>query len=485
MKRPPYPEAESVTNKTLRTSFWGAVEKISGMGIQFVISMLLARFLSPEDYGTIAMLMVFLAISNQFVTCGFGNALVRKLECKSIDFSTAFYFNIVAGLIAYALLYLAAPFVARFYEMDILCPVMRVCALTIPLGALNIVQDVILQRNLEAKKLAIMSTSTTLIAGLVAIYMAYKGLGVWALVAHQILGIVLRSAFLWVGCQWYPRWEYSVESMKYLWNFGSKMLLTGLISVTYANIYSILIGKYYDSKALGLFNRGQNIAILLPNFLEGIFVRNSLPIMSQLQQDKERMIHVYNEFVNLACFLTFPCVFLVTLLADPFVRFVLTEKWLGCVIYIQIFALTSLLSPANSVNLNLLQAFGRSDYTLKAEVIKKTIGFVVAFALLPLGPLYLAIGSSALGVLVYSVNLYYAKKLSGCPYSIQLSFMMPVLLCCAVMSVAVVAATFWIENSLIKLIVGGCVGVLSYAAVSLKVLHLPIAKKIITIRKHV
>ena len=474
---------ETVTSKTVRTSLWGTIEKISSMGIQFVISMVLARFLSPSDYGTIAMLMVFLAISSQFVTCGFGNALIRNNECKSIDFSTAFYFNIVVSIACYVLLFLAAPFVAKFYEMDILCPVMRVCSLTIPLGALTIVQDAILQRNLEAKKLAYITTATTLLAGVIAIVLAHRGWGVWALVAHQVMSSLLRVCFLWVRSAWYPKWEYSKKSMKYLWNFGSKMLLTGIISSTYANIYSILIGKYYDSKALGLFNRGQTTAILLPNVLEGVFVRNSLPIMAQLQNDRERMIHVYSEFVKLACYLNFPIVFLVSILAHPFVDFVLTAKWLGCVIYIQIFSINALLSPANSVNLNLLQALGRSDYTLKAEIIKKSLGFILAFLLLPLGPLYLAIGSSSFGIVAYSVNLYYAKKLSGLSYRSQLMPMLPILFSCIGMSVCVILSICFIESSLLKLIVGGIVGVGSYFVLTYYVFNLTTAKKIIKLKQ--
>ena len=476
-------ESESVSHKTLRTSLWGAVEKIFAMGIQFVVSLVLARFLSPSDYGIIAMLTVFISISGQLVTCGFGNALIRKIDCRSIDYSTAFFFNISVSLLCYAILFLAAPSVARFYNMEILCPVMRACSLCIPIGALSIVQDAILQKNLEAKKLAAISTSTATIAGLVAIYLAYVGFGVWALVVNQLLCGFLRVLFLWVKTIWYPKWEYSKESMNYLWNFGSKMLLTGLISSTYANIYSILIGKFYNSRSLGLFNRGQTTAILLPNILEGVFVRNSLPIMAQLQDDRDRMIHVYSEFIKLACFLNFPIVFLVAMLAEPFVDFVLTDKWLGCVVFIQIFSINALLSPANSVNLNLLQAFGRSDYTLKAEIIKKSMGFLLAFALLPLGPLYLAIGSSSFGIVAYTVNLYYAKKLSGLTYRSQLLPMLPILLSCAGMSACVFFSIYFLESSLLKLIVGGAVGVVAYFILTYYVFKLDMAKKVLKLRQ--
>jgi len=472
-------DTESITSKTVRTSIWGAVEKVFSLGIQFVVSLVLARFLSPSDYGIIAMLSIFIAISSQFVTCGFSNALIRKIDCKSIDYSTAFFFNVAVSLFCYAILYFVAPAVARFYGMDILCPVLRVCALSIPLGALTLVQDAILQRNLEAKKLAGISTAGAVVAGIVAVCLAYVGFGVWALVAHLLLCGLLKTVMLWWRSSWFPKWEYSRESMRYLWNFGSKMLLTGLISNTYSNIYSILIGKFYDSKALGLFNRGQSIAILLPNLLEGVFVKNSLPIMSQLQKDRDKMVHVYSEFVCLACFLNFPIVFLVAILAHPFVDFVLTPKWMGCVVYIQIFSLNSLLSPANSVNLNLLQAFGRSDYTLKAEVIKKSMGFALAFALLPFGPFCLAIGSSAFGIVAYAINLYFAKKLSGLTYGSQLRPMLPIIFSCFVMSACVCLSIWCVESSLLKLVIGGAVGIASYTVMTCCVLRLSIAKRIL------
>ena len=474
---------ETVTHKTARTSFWGGIEKVGSLGAQFVVSMLLARLLSPSDYGVVAMLMVFLAIANQIVSCGFVNALIRKTECKSVDYNTAFYFNVVVSLICYLCLYLIAPYVARFYKMELLCSVMRVTALSIPLGALTLVQDAILLRNLEAKKNAFITTSTAIIGGVIAVWLAYRGWGVWALVFHQLLGSILRVIFLWARTSWLPKLEYSIDSMRYLWRFGSKMLLTGLISVTYSNIYSILIGKFFNSNLLGLFNRGQNVAILLPNVIESVFVKNSLPIMSQLQLDKEKLPHVYNEFIKLTCFLTFPIVTLTIILAKPFVELVLTEKWLGCVIYIQLFSINAVFSPANSVNLNLLQALGRSDYTLKAEIIKKSLGFIMVFLLLPFGPLYLAIGYNIFGMFCVGVNCYYAKKLSGLSYWYQIKGVLPILISCVLMGIVVFFSIFLFDYSLFKLIVGILIAIISYYIITCNILKLEIAEKILSMIK--
>lgn len=474
---------ESVAHKTARTSVWGAIEKISTMGIQFVVSMVLARLLSPSDYGTIAMLTVFIAISDQFVTCGFANALIRKPDCQDVDYSTAFWFNIVAGVGFYGILFCIAPFVADFYGMDILCPILRVCGLALPIGALRLVQYAILVKHLKAEKTAIIHFVCSIVSGVIGIYMAYTGYGVWSLVAQQLTSGLLTALILWTTSDWYPRWEFSHESMKYLWGFGSKMLVTGIISSIYGNIYSILIGKFYDRAALGVFNRGQKLAKLFPDVAESVFVKNSLPILSQLQDDKERLTHVYRELVKVACFITIPAVCMISVLAEPFVRVVLTEKWMASVVYIQLFAATSFLSPANSINLNLLQTFGRSDYTLKAEILKKSICLIVVFTLLPFGPLTLALGSCCMDVLAFSINLYFAKKLSGLHYTMQIKDVLPILVSSILMSAIMLLTVTWIGSNLLKMIIGVIIGLSVYVALTKWVFRLNVYKQIDHFRK--
>ncbi len=455
-------DKESIAQKTARTSFWGGIEKVSTLGVQFLVSLILARLLSPSDYGIIAMLWVFITLSEQFISCGFSNALIRKEHCDSVDYSTAFYFNLAVSLLCYAALYLAAPLVARFYKMDILCRVLRIFGLSLPLSALRLVQTAILSRNLQARKSAVIQLACSIVSGGVGIWMAYKGFGVWSLVVQQLSNGLFMALLLWISASWYPRREFSRESMRYLWGFGSKMLLTGIISSLYSNIYSIVIGRRYDGASLGLFNRGQKIARLFPEVAESVLVKNSLPIMAQVQTERERMVHVYREFVKLACFITFPAVSLVCLMAEPFVQVVLTEKWIESVPYIQLFAVTALFLPANSVNLNLLQACGRSDYTLKAEIIKKSIGLVTVFILLPYGPWILAIGSCGIDILVLGVNLFFAKKLSKLPYSTQLKDMTPALISSLIMSGLVYLACLPVSNALLKLLLGGVLGLAVY-----------------------
>lgn len=453
---------ESVAHKTARTSFWAGIEKMLTMGVQFIVSIVLARLLSPSDYGIIAMLNVFVQIAGEFISCGFENALIRKQDCTSKDFNTAFIFNVIVGIVSYVILFISAPFISDFYNMEILCPVLRVCSVSLVLSAFTRVPYTILTKHLEARKQAVITTYASFISAIVGISAAYAGYGVWSLVYQQLVSSFIMLVMFYVNTKWFPSFEYSRESMKYLWNFGSKMLATGIISSIYRNIYSIVIGKNYSSASLGLFNRGQQTATLFPNIIESVLLKSSLPILSQLQGDNDKLIRVYREMIKLTCFITFPLVCLIGVLADPFVEFILTDKWSGCIIYIKIFAITSLLSPANSVNLNLLQVYGRSDYTLKAEIIKKMIGLVAVFLMLPFGVFWLSIVSSLMGVFAYVVNLYYAKKLSGLKYLEQIKDMLPFMISSIVMYIIVLLFKTLISNTVLQLFLGGIFGFVIY-----------------------
>lgn len=453
---------ESISYKTARSSIWTAVEKFSTLGIQFIVSLVLARLLLPSHYGMVAMLSVFIGISNEIVSCGVGNAIIRKEECKSIDYSTAFYFNISLGITMYLILYIVSPLVSSFYKMGILCPLLRLTGLTLIINSFSIVQNAIVSKQLQVEKRAVISLSAVLFSGTIGILMAYYGFGVWALAWQTIISSSLTCVLLWIFTGWKPKFEFSCSSFKYLWNFGSKMLLTGIVSSLYRNIYSIIIGKIYNPSSLGFFNRGQSLGSIFQGISEKIFMSNSLAIMSPLQKDNERLVHVYREYIKLACFITFPISFLVALLAKPFVLLILTDKWYDCILFIQIFSISSLFYAANSVNLNLLQVYGRSDYTLKSELIKKTIGLLSVFLMLHEGILALAVVGSIMNVLSYFINLYYAKKVSGLSYFSQMKDIIPLIFICLIMSIPVFFIVQIINNSLLVLILGSVTGLLIY-----------------------
>lgn len=452
----------SLAEKSFSTTLWALVEKVGTLGVSFCVSMLLARLLTPSDYGVVAMLTVFIAISNQFVECGFANALIRKKECTPIDLSTAFYFNVAVGVTVYLILFWVAPLVGDFYQIPFLVEVLRVNGLLLIVNSLLIVPTAMLTRTLAFKKMAKFNILAGLISGGIALILAYYDFGVWALVFQSLSSSILTVIFLYAVLRWKPVISFSISSLNYLWGFGSKMLLTGIIGSIYSNVYSLVIGKIYDSKMLGFFNRGQNIALLMPNIINSTFAKSTLPLLAQVQDDKDRLVGVYRKFAILVAFVSFPLIALIFILAKPFVLFLLTNKWAGAIIYIQIFAVSALTGPIGLVNLNLMQATGRSDLTLKAELIKKIVGFLLVGILCQFSPLILALGSMILNIFIYMVNLYYARKIIGISFFVQLRDILPYLFASVMM-----AGVVWIVVSLVnlylcQLIIGSFVGLFVY-----------------------
>ena len=462
-----------IASKTLSTSFWATIEKVGTMGIQFAISMLLARLLDPNAYGTVAMLSVFIALAGQIIECGFSNALIRKKDCTQADLSTAFFFNIIAGFAAYLLLFLTAPLVGKFYNMPALSPILRANGLIVLTNSCLIVPNAILTRQLAFRKMARYNILTSMLGGLRAVFLAFKGLGVWALVFQSLASSILVTIFLWGVTRWKPSFVFSMKSFKYLWGFGSRMLASGLISTLYGNIYSLVIGKFYTSADLGLFNRGQNIALMLPMILAGTFGKSTLPILSKIQDDKQRFTHVYRQYGILLSFISYPFVFMTLVLAKPFIILVLTAKWAGAVFYMQLFALTGLTIPMGAVSINLLQAAGRSDYTLKAEVIKKSVAFALVAMLCPISPVALAYGVLGIEVFIYSINLYYARKVLNLPFIIQLKDPLPFFFASGITGLCAWASIFFIGSYFLQIIVGSIVGILVYFLITKYVIKVP------------
>lgn len=476
--------SESIADKTARTAFWGVVERVLYSGSQFVVTIILARLLTPDDYGIIAILTVFLAISQRIVECGFSNALIRKEKCTQADYSTAFFFNIAIGFCVYFILFIISSYVADFYTVPILANILRVYGLIIIIDSLRIVQYSILNRELQFKKLATISTIAVVLSGILGIIAAYLGFGAWALVLQALSNALIYVIVLTYESSWLPLITFSKESLAYLWKFGSKMLLTGIISSLYSNIYSLVIGKIYDRRTLGFFNRGQQLALFYPNLVQSVFTKNSLPILSQVQ-DNNSFVNVYRNFIVLVSFVTFPIAFLFFVLAKPIVILLLTEKWMGAIIYIQIFAITSFLIPANFINLNVFQAKGRSDITLKAELIKKTMGFILVFLLLPFGPVVMAMGCCVMDLLSYMVNLYYAKKILKTSMLQQLMDILPCFLSSFTMAVLTYCLLYMLNFApIIQIIVCVIFGLSVYLIIAKYVLHLNILEQIICYLKN-
>lgn len=399
---------------------WGAVQQFSSQLIHFVLGLLIARILLPEDYGIIGMLAIFMSISQSIVDSGFSQALIRKIDRTETDCSTVFYFNIVVGFILYLLLFISAPYIALFYEMPVLKDIIRVYSLTIFFNSLAVVPRALRTIAIDFKSQAYASMIASGVSGIVGLYLAYNGFGVWALVWQSILGTVLSVLLIWIYARWKPSLSYSWQSFQSLFSFGSKLLLSSLLHRLYSNMSLLLIGKYYTPAELGTYTRGEHLANLPTSNITNLLQRVTYPILARLQNDDERLITIYRKYVKMTSLVVFFIVMFLCATAKPIVTILLTEKWLKAVPFFQIFCLSSLFHHIIGVNLNLLKVKGHSDLYLKIEIVKKVIIFPILFLAIPFGPMAICWVSVIYTQVDLICDTYYSGKLFGFGYFSQL-----------------------------------------------------------------
>lgn len=470
---------DSLKQKTIKGVTWTSIDLIVNMGFNFVIGVILARLLSPSDYGLIAMIVVFNSIGYAFLDCGFGSALVRKLDLTNDDTSTAFYFNLGAGIIIYGILWVVGPWVARFYSTPILSPLLRGEAITLVLSSGYVIQNTLLKRGLQFKKLAFVNIISNVLAGVIGIVAAYHGWGVWALVVMHIAGGVLRLMMLWVVSNWRPRGRWSRNSFRYLWGFGSKLLVSGLLDTLYVNIYPIIIGKFFSASDLGQYSRAKQYANLPSQSLTKVLQQVSYPVLSQIQSDNSRLSDLYRRMLRASAFIVFPIMIGMSVLAKPLVICLVTVKWLQCVPYLQIICFASMWYPIHAINLNLLQVKGRSDLFLRLEIIKKVLITIVVFCSVPFGIIGICIGSVCTSIICLAINTYYTGKLINVGFFRQMRDLSPTILLSLSMGVLVFFAVTPIGNNLIKLLVGFFVGISIYILLA-KMFQMPELKEVIS-----
>lgn len=401
---------KQLKNKTKKGVLWSAVEKISTQGIQFLFSIILARLLAPDDYGIIAMPMVFLVLAQVFIDCGFSNALIRKPDLKEEDLSTAFYFNILVGCFCYFVLFVSSPYIAAFYNTPILEDVLKVTALTTLFTPLCAVQQAILTIKIDFKTQAKVSLCAQILTGVIGIAMAYNGCGVWSLAISQAAASFLRTILLWYYSHWRPKTKWSRESFLYLWGFGSKLLGAGILDCLYQNMYTLIIGKVYQKSDLGYYTRAQTFAHLPTSSLYSIIKRVSFPVLSSLQSDEKSLMHTFKKIYRQTVYLIFPVMMGMAGMASPLFKLLLTEKWMPAVPYFQILCFAMMWLPVDALNLNLLTIHGRSDLFLKLEVIKKIVGVIILVSTLHSGIFMLCIGYSAYCLFEIITDTYYTGK---------------------------------------------------------------------------
>ena len=399
---------ESLKNKTVKGASWSFIDSIAGQGITFLVGLVLARLLTPEEYGLIGIIIIFIALFNSIVDSGFSNALIRKNDAKDIDYNTVFISNLVLSIVLFGVLYIAAPAISNFFNQPQLTPLLRVMGSIVIINAFAIIQSTILVKQVDFKTLTKVSLISSITSGVVGIGMAVGGLGVWSLVGQQISRQFLNSAFLWIYSRWYPKFQFSIQSFKELFTFGWKLLVSSLIDTVWREIYQVVIGKCYSPVALGQYTRAKQFASICSSNLTSVVQRVSFPVLSSVQDDKERLKNGYKRIIKVAMLITFVLMLGLAAVAKPLILSLIGEQWLPCVPFLQIICLQMMLYPLHSLNLNMLQVQGRSDLFLKLEIIKK----IIAIGPLLLGvfvDIYWMLGCSVvIGCIAYYLNAFYS-----------------------------------------------------------------------------
>ena len=472
----------SLKDKTVTGVIWSAVDRFSAQGIQFVFSILIARLLVPEDYGVVAMLGIFMAVSQTFIDSGFGAALIRKIDRTEEDYSTVFYFNIVVAILFYSALFFAAPAIANFYNTPLLESITKVVALNLIINSLSGIHNAKLSIAIDFKSRAKISIISTLLTGAVGLWMAYAGYGVWALVVQNLFSSAIRTVLLWVIVKWYPKLVFSWKSFKELFSFGSKLLASALLDTLYNNIYTLVIGKVFSSSTLGVYSKANALAQFPSSNITSVLQGVTFPVLSTIQNEDDRLADAYKRFLKIAAFVVFPLMIGLSAVADPFIRLVLTDKWGGAIYLLQIMCFCMMWYPIHAINLNILQVKGRSDYFLKLEIIKKIQGVIVLCITVPMGVVAMCYGSLISSIICLVWNTHYTKKLIGYGFFAQMKDLLPIIVHALVMGLIVAIVVHFMPTLWLKLIVGVLNGIIYYI-LGAYVMKFPEMDELLTILK--
>ncbi|MFY8285228.1 lipopolysaccharide biosynthesis protein [Pseudoalteromonas sp. SSMSWG5] len=411
----------------IKTSFlWSAIERLATQIIQLIVMLYLARLLGPEAFGLVGMLAVFIAISQTFVDSGFSSALIRNTERTEEDFSTTFYFNIGVGVFCYAILFIVAPFIARFFDQIELISLLRVLGLTVIVNSFAIVQRVKLTIEMDFKTQAKASLISVFVSCGAGIWLANTGYGVWALVGQTISNALCNVVLLNIYLRWLPTTGFSKSSFNYLFGFGSKLLAAGLLDTIFKNIYQIVIGKQFSANQVGLFSQANQLASVPAITLTSVIQRVTYPMLSNMQNDIEKFDKTYLLTLRMAAVFVFPLMVGLGLIATPLIIILLGEKWLQAAELLTIISVAVMLYPVHAINLNLLNVKGRSDIFLKLEVIKKTLLFCILCITIPLGIKAICIGMVIQTYIAFFINSFYAGQFSKLNTSKQLKALLPI-----------------------------------------------------------
>lgn len=455
---------ETIKSKIINSLLWRFAERIGTQSITFIISIILARLLSPNDYGTVAILLVFIGIADVFVEAGFGNALIQKKDADNIDFSSVFYFSLTFSLIVYAIIYFSAPLIAKFYNISILEETLQVLALRVPVAAINSVQQAYVARNMQFKKFFYSTLTGTIVSAVVGITMAYNHYGVWALVGQYLSSAFVNTLVLFLVICWRPKLEFSFQRLKSLFNYGWKLLLSGLIDTSYNSLNSLLIGKVYAPSDLAFFETGKKFPIVIVTNINTTISSVLFPALASEQNEPEKVKVYVRKAIQVSSYIMWPMMLGMAACSDTIISLLLTDKWLPAVPYLQIACITYGLWPIHTANLQAINAMGRSDIFLKLEIIKKGIGIIALLISLKYGVIVIAASYMVIGIISTFINAYPNKFLLKYSYFEQIRDIFPSILLSLVMFFVVKFLTFSsfsiLAELLLKIIIGMAVYIL-------------------------
>ena len=453
----------SLKSKAFGAIGWSAAENLTGQGARFLIGVVLARLLRPDEFGLIGMLALFISIGRMIADCGFGQALIQKQNATHVDESSVFYVSLVLGFLAAAALFFAAPLIASFYHQPQLVLLTRILALVIFINAFGVIQTNLLTKKMDFKTQLKVSAVSTLVAGVVAIVLAIRGFGVMSLAIQVVLGDGLRTILLWMAHRWRPAATFSLASVRQMFSFSSRLLASYFLNAIFQNINSLLIGRFFAAQALGFYTRAKNMQQVPADSLSSIVNRVSFPLFSVVQNDKAHLKRAVRKALSSVAFLNFPVLTGLACVAVPLVKVLLTDKWLPCAPYIQLLCWAGALYPLHVIHLSALVAQGRSDLYFRLEVIKKCLVVLGLLLTFHWGIQAMIIGEVVVSVICYFLNGFYTVRLLSYSWKEQLQDLLPYIALSALMAVIVTGVSaFGFQNQFALLAVQVSAGVVAY-----------------------
>lgn len=453
--------------KVISNFIWRFAERCGAQLVSFVVSIVLARLLEPSVYGTVALVTVFTTILQVFIDSGLGTALIQKKNADDLDYSSVFYFNFVVCIILYLGMFIAAPYIAKFYGNMSLIPVIRVISLTLIISGVKNIQQAYVSSNMLFKRFFFSTIGGTIVSAFIGIFMAYIGMGVWALVAQQLSNAMIDTMILWITVKWRPKAVFSWERLKSLLAYGWKLLVAVLLDTVYNNLRNLVIGKMYSSADLAFYNQGDKFPKIIVTNINTSIDSVLLPTLSSEQDNKARVKEMTRRAIKTSTYIMAPLMMGLAFCAKTVVELVLTQKWLPCVHFLQIFCITYMFYPVHTANLNAVKAMGRSDIFLKLEIIKKIVGMSLLLSTMWFGVMAMAYSLLVSCVLSQIINSWPNKRLLGYGYLEQLRDLIPGVILAVMMGICVYFIGYINLPNIIVLIIQVIVGATIYIVMSI------------------